>query len=231
MEYILIVIITITILLILLYILEVSIKKLKKLSNNPELNKLTSNFPNNIEIAKSILKKLNNEKVQVEENKEGSASLYIVQSNKIIISNIKENYMRIQTIAHECLHSIQSKKMQWFNFIYTNIYGLYTILIIVLTIFRVIENPLIYLTILIVLSNIHYFIRSMLENEAMIKAKYLAKEYIEENKLCTHDELNILMDQYEKMNEIGIKLVNFDILSKDMIKIIIYSLICIVVLH
>ena len=38
------------------------------------------------------------------------ASLYIVATNTILISNIKDTFTRVQTIAHECLHSIQNKK-------------------------------------------------------------------------------------------------------------------------
>ncbi len=228
MEYIILVLSIIAIL-VLYYVSDINIKKLKELANKPNLNELVKRFPENTEIAREILKKLNNESVKVEENKEGTASLYIVQTNKIIISNAKENYMQTQTIAHECLHSVQSKKMQWFNFIFTNVYLLYTATIIILTVTKVIKEPAMFLTILVILSAIHYFIRSILESEAMYKAKYLAKEYIEENQLCTKEQLKELVDQYEKMNQMGIKMVNFEIFFKDIIKVIIYTLVCVIV--
>ena len=49
--------------------------------------------------------------MKVEENGDNEASLYIAVTNKILIANISNTYTRIQTIAHECLHSIQNKKI------------------------------------------------------------------------------------------------------------------------
>ena len=54
---------------------------------------------------------VNNENVKVEEDKDSEASLYIAITNKISIANIQKTYTRIQTLAHECLHSIQDRKL------------------------------------------------------------------------------------------------------------------------
>ena len=70
----------------------------------------------------------------------------------------------------------KSKKMLWFNFIYTNIYGIYFIIITILTLLKIITSPIIYLSILTIIGFVHYAIRSMLETDAMIKSKiYLQK--------------------------------------------------------
>ena len=85
-------------------------KKLKELGYDKGLNEITNKLPENKEICKSILKMLNNENVKIEESESNQASLYMLLSNSIIIANIKNTFTRVQTVAHECLHSIQNKK-------------------------------------------------------------------------------------------------------------------------
>lgn len=229
MEYIVIISIFIIALIILYFILEVNIKKVKELAENKRLNELTNKFPENLDICKSILKDLNNENVTIEEEKESKTSLYLVMSNKIIIANNRESFTRIQTIAHECIHSIQSKKMLMFNYIYSNFYLLYFAVILALTIFKVIHNTMLQVEILTILGFIYYFIRSMLENDAMIKARYLAKEYMEKSECCSNEEIKEIVEEYDKLNNIGIKGVNLNLLFNVIIKVIIYCIICIIV--
>lgn len=229
MEYIVIILASITFLVILAFILELNINKLKSIGENKQLDELTNSFPENIDVCKSILKMLGNENVRVTEEKDSKTSLYVVANNSITIANIRNSYTRIQTIAHECIHSMQSKKMLWFNFIYTNIYMLYFLLIIVLTAVKVISAPYIFLAILIIMSLIQYFVRSGLETEAMIKARYVAKDYLEQNNICTKVEIEKIVKEYDRLNNIGIKFVNFDILARNFIKVIIYCVICLAV--
>ena len=101
-------------------------------THSSSLDKLLDLVPDLIEKTTKMLdKKLNKTKTVQEnvivkvsdENKE--ASLYIVATNTILIANIKNTFTRIQTIAHECIHSIQDKHLLWFNFIFSNIYLLY----------------------------------------------------------------------------------------------------------
>ena len=98
-----------------------------------------------MESLNKILEKLNNTQVNVKEDENSKTSLYVVIGNTITIANIKDSFTRVQTIAHECIHSIQNKKMLWFNFIYTNLYILYFLLVSLLTIFKIITNPMLYL--------------------------------------------------------------------------------------
>ena len=226
MEYLIILIISAILLVTLKFIFGVNIKQIKKLGDNKELDNLTNKFPDNIAIGKKYLHKLNNEKVQIEENKESKTSLYIAISNKIIIANLKNNFTRIQTIAHECLHSVQDRKLLLFNNIFSNIYLLYFAIISVTAIFKKLPNKLMFLNIFIIFGLIYYVVRSYLENDAMIKARFLAKEYMEEEKILRQDEINKIIKEYDKINNIGIKCVNYNLLMGILIKIIIISLIC-----
>ncbi len=226
MEYLIILIISAILLVTLKFIFGVNIKQIKKLGDNKELDNLTNKFPDNIAIGKKYLHKLNNEKVQIEENKESKTSLYIAISNKIIIANLKNNFTRIQTIAHECLHSVQDRKILIFNNIFSNIYLLYFAIISVTAIFKKLPNKLMFLNIFIIFGLIYYVVRSYLENDAMIKARFLAKEYMEEEKILRQDEINKIIKEYDKINNMGIKCVNYNLLMGILIKIIIISLIC-----
>ena len=112
MEYLGILIGCLFVIIVVYLVFEVNMKKIKKEGNNKKLDELESRFPENEEICKTILKKLGNEKVKIKENedKENKTSLYVAISDTIFIANIKDTYTRIQTIAHECLHSIQNKR-------------------------------------------------------------------------------------------------------------------------
>ena len=179
MEYIIVGIVLVITLIVLALIFDVTPKTLKKVKNiefETELNNITDKFPSNIEVCKQILKKIDNGKVKVEEDKESNTSLYIAISDKISIANVKNNFTRIQTIAHECLHSIQNRKILLFNFWFSNIYLLFFVVILVLLALNKLPQKMMFIIIVTVLGIIYYFVRSYLEYDAMIKARYLAKE-------------------------------------------------------
>ncbi len=228
MEYIVLIFTCLICLIVLWIILELNIKKLKQIGEDKELDNLTNDFPENIDICKSILNKLGNDSVNIKEDKDTKTSLYVVVNNTITIANIRDSYTRIQTVAHECIHSVQSKRMLWFNFIYTNIYMVYFLVIVVLALCNVSTKTSVFLYILIVMGMVQYFIRSMLETDAMTKARYVAKEYLEENSICSNKDINRIIVKYDLLNNMGIKLVNLDILARNFVKIIIYSIVCII---
>lgn len=227
MEFIILLIILVIMYFILKYVFDVNIKKLKEIGEDKELDELTKKYPENIEICKTYLKKLNNENVKIEEDKNSNTTLYLVMSNKIFIANLKDSYTRIQTIAHECLHSIQSKKLLWFNFIFSNIYIMYFLVICILAIFKLVPYKMMFLAILILFGLIFYSVRIYLENDAMIKARFLAKDYMEEKNISSQEEINKIIKKYDELNEIGIKCTNFQIFSTTIIKCIIFCFICI----
>ena len=228
MEFIVLLIINIIIYITLKIIFDASLKKLKQIGENKELDELTQKYPENIEICKWYLKKLNNESVKIEEDKNSNSTLYLVTSNKIFLANLKNSYTRIQTIAHECLHSIQSKKMLWFNFIFSNIYLIFFIITCILGILKNLPNETMFLTIFILAGFVYYVVRMYLEDDAMIKARFLAKDYMQEIKLSSKEEIEKIVNKYDELNDVGIKCTNFQLLSSVLIKNIILILIFII---
>lgn len=232
MEYIVIIIISMAILIVLKFAWNIKIKDIKKIEElgyNEELNEITNKLPENKEICKTILRKLKNENIKIKEDENSKTSLYLVVSNSIIIANIKNTFTRVQTVAHECLHSVQNRKTLLFNFIFSNIYFIYFIAIGILTIFKIINKyKLINVFGLTVCGFIYYAIRSFLEMDAMLKAKKLASEYIKEEGTLTIEEQNEILKNYDIINDIGIKLTNYTLIIKIVIKIIIYAIICVI---
>ena len=226
MNLIIIIMLLAVVLLVLAKVYDINMRKLKQFVEYEEkkFNKLIDGYPSNIEICKYILNKLNNSTVKIEEDKEAKTSMYIALSDKIIIADVKNSYTRIQTIAHECLHSVQKRKMQVFNFIYSNIYLLYFVITTILAILNKLQDSMLYIAIMILLSYIYYFVRSYLENDAMIKAKYLAKEFMEEVKISSDEEIYKIIKSYEKLNDIGIKTVNYQLMLETLIKVIILAI-------
>lgn len=204
-------------------IMKMNIKEMKKIALEPELNKIAQKYPKNTEIAKTILEKLENKTTRIEENENSEVTLYVAIQDKILIGNTHDSYTRIQTIAHECLHSIQDKKMLIFNFIYSNIYFIYYAIICILVMFRRLPNEMLYSNIFLILSFIYYAVRVFLENDAMIKAQYLAKEYMEEQECATKDEIEKVIHGFEQLNKGCIKGTNCSLFVKIMVKLVIFN--------
>ena len=226
MEYIIIILALIFLLALIKTIYKININEIKQIgNNNKELDEIVKKYPLNIEICKSILKKLNNEKVNIQEDKEANNCLYIAVSDKIIIANMRDSFTRIQTIAHECLHSVQDRRILLFNFIYSSIYLTIFYIIVVLAVFKILTYKILFITIYLILSFIYYFVRSYLEDDAMIKARFLAKEYMEDISISNKEEINKIVNEYDRLNIIGIKTVNYKLFSTAIIKTIILALI------
>lgn len=228
MEYIVIMIFIALMVIIMAIICKFNMKDVKELAENKELDDIANKMPSNLEICKTILKKLNNENVTIEEDNNSQSCLYIAMTNKIIIGNLRKSYTRIQTISHECLHSIQDKRLLKSNFVISNIYLIYFAIICILAILKLLPYKMLFLVILILLGYMHYFIRSYLENDAMTKARFLAKEYMEESNILEEQEIEKLVNQYDKLNTLGVKFTDFDLMFKTMVKFFIFTLICLV---
>lgn len=225
-EFWVIAIITIIVTIVLKYIFEYNMKKLKNLGKEEELNNLAKAYPSNMEMCKEYLAKIGNDKVKIEENEGAEACLYIAVTDKILIGNIQNTYTRIQTIAHECLHSIQSRKLLMFNFIFSNIYLIYFIVICALLIFKLLPYKMMFLAIFLILSLIYYMVRVYLENDAMIKARYLAKEYMEEKGISSKEEIEKIVEGFDKINTAGIKCINYHFFVGIMIRTLAMSILC-----
>lgn len=234
MEYIVVILTNVFLIFILKFAFQVKIKNLKKIKEigyDKSLNEITDKLPDNKAVCQEILQQLGNNSVLIEESddKNNKLTYYSVMTNHIIIANIKDTFTRIQTIAHECIHSVQNRKTLLFNFIFSNIYLLYFLIICILTIFKVIKYPMFQIIILILLSAIYYAVRSYLETDAMTKAPYVAKQYMEENKRLSKEEIEIVMKNYEALNEMGIPMTNFQLMLSVIVKVMIYCVIVIIV--
>lgn len=213
------------IIIIIRIIFRINLKQAKKMENNKRLQNITNRFPENIEIAKEMLEIINNKNVKLEQSKNTKTSLYIAVTNKIVIADLKDNYGRIGTIAHECIHSIQDKMLLISNFIFSNLTIICWLISLVLLIYNVFANTFFNIFILLLLFFIQAIIRVYLEMDAMIKSKFLAKEYIESKKICTKEEENELISQYDMINKMGINFYVYKLITGSLTKIIIYIVI------
>ena len=226
--------ISITIMIIFLivmkFIMGINIKKIKELSKKDDLDVLTKELPDSETMTKEILKMLKNETVKVRKaiDEKAGTRLYIVLNNTIILGNMENKYARVQTIAHECLHSIQSKKLLWFNYIYSNLYIIYFWISIILTLLKVFNEPIYNMHLLILLGLVWYVIRSYLETDAMTKAPFLAKEYLEEKNI-SKENIETLIDSYNEINEQSIPATNYGLIAQVLIRCIVYAIIVIII--
>ena len=195
-------------------------KIIMQIANNEKLNNIVKKLPENIDICKDILKKLRNNKVKIEEQ-ENTNCFYFIATDKIILNKDKKYFTRVQTIAHECIHSTQNKKILWFNYIFANLLNIFWLIITILTITGVITQYALFSAIILICIIVFYVIRSYLEIEAMTKAKYIAKEYLEENQVKETDEI---VEEYEKLNDVGIKYTCYKLISSKLYLLAIYTI-------
>lgn len=207
-----------------------SIKQIKEIGESRELNSITNVLPENEQICKEILAIIKNENVTIKAGDENSqTSLYIVATNSIIIANIKNTCARVQTIAHECIHSIQSKRLLWFNFIFSNIYLMYFAVITILALFNKLPNASSYAIVLVMMSILLFFVRSYIETDAMIRARFLAEVYMKSKReLISEENIDLVVENYDKINDFGVKLYNFKLLFDYLLKVVIFCVVSMV---
>lgn len=227
MEIIVVAILMVTIVL-LKYIFKIDTKKVEQLKEDKELEKIINKFPENVQIAKEMLQMIGNEKVKIEQANSSETSLYIAITDKISIADMKNNYARILTIAHECMHSVQDRRLLLFNFIFSNINIIYLVAVIILTATRVIENTLLHIFILTLFAFIKFAVRGLLEIDAMTKSKYLAKEYMERKNIINKEQITNIIKKYEEINKIAVPFTIVQILTSSILGILVYSIISLV---
>ncbi len=213
------------------YVFGLKFKEIKKMAKNTELDELTKDLPNSEDITKQMLEIIKNTDVKVKKmlDENTGTSLYTVMNNTISLGNMENKFARVQTIAHECLHSIQSKRLLWFNFIYSNIYFAYYIISLVLTFLGFFENVFFHMFIILFLGIIWYTVRAYLETDAMTKAPYLANEYLKQTKL-EDEKIKTLISSYNKINEQAIPMVNYYLIIQVFCRLILYSVISMIVI-
>lgn len=204
-------------------IMRTKTEELKNIALDEKLNSISKKFPSNTEICKTILKQLGNETTKVEEDLKSEATIYVAIQDKISVGNTHESFTRIQTMAHECLHSVQDKKLLMFNFIYSNIYLIYFIITCILICIGKLNDIMLFSNIFLILSFIYYVIKIFLENDAMIKAQYLAKEYMEKQECATEKDIEKIYDGFKQLNKGLIKSTNCNLFVGIMIKLVIFN--------
>lgn len=231
MEYVIVIILIIATIILLKIGLDIKIKDVKNIKNlgyDKNANEILRSFPENAEICKEILNMLDNKDVKIEEvqDEKNTTSIYMVMQNKIIIGNVKDSFTRIQTIAHECIHSIQNKTLLKFNFIISNLSIIYFLTICILALFNVISSKVsnILLIALILMQSISFIVRNFLEVDAMTRAEFLANEYIDQTKLLNEEDARTIKNRYKEMNKTGIKLYTFTLACKSAIKAMVYCI-------
>lgn len=209
-------------------IFNMNYKKAKKLEDNSKLQVIIDKFPDNKEIAEEMLNFIGNKDVKIEEAKDTKTSLYIAVTNKIIIADLKDNYGRLLTIAHECIHSIQDRKLLMFNFIFSNFTIIYFIIAVIFTVCGAFTNVIMQAFILLMLALIQFAVRGYLEVDAMTRSKYLAKDYMDNKDVCTKEEKEKVIIEYDKINKIGIPFTLGYLLLSLLIRIVLFLMIGIV---
>jgi hypothetical protein len=224
----LIIIIAIIAIIIVNSMMKVNVKELEKIALDKELTEITKKYPANKVICLELLKRLGNKKTKIEENINSEATIYIAIQDKILIGNTHDSFTRIQTIAHECLHSVQDEKMLKFNFVFSNIYLIYFCVICILIILKKLPNEMLFSNILLIFSFIYYVIRIFLENDAMIRAEFLAKEYIIYQNISDSEEVNKINNGFKMLNKGIIKGTNGALFIKIMIKVVIFNVLALI---
>ena len=77
----------------------------------------------------------------------------------------------------------------------------------------------------VLIGMLFYAVRIYLENDAMIKAPFLAKEYMQGKGISSLEEIEKVMEGYDELNQIGIKAVNYKLFMGIMIKVFLLSII------
>ena len=226
MYYLFVIILIIITTYLLKIVFSISFKQAKEIGKNKELDEKMKKYPQNRIICEYFLRKLKNNEVKIEESKESKSCMYIVVSNKIELGDIENTYTKIQTIAHECIHSIQDKKLLYFNFFFSNLYFIFSFIIIILQLIFNLHIKNFLLITLFIMAFIYYIIRTYLENDAMIKARFLAKEYLEEVKISDENEIKKIIENYDELNKVGIKCVNYSLYLTTIIPIILFCIVC-----
>lgn len=151
-------------------------------SQKYNMDDIIHELPENDIIAKDILNKLGNSKTKLVYDKDIKGSYYVFLNDTIYIaknSKSSKEYSRLTLIAHECVHSIQSKVMQVLNFGFANLeifmFFIFVIMLVITKSNNINQYVKIMYNIIAILSVI---IRSILEIHASLQSIVITKGYI-----------------------------------------------------
>ncbi|MBR4110079.1 MAG: hypothetical protein IKK43_00065 [Clostridia bacterium] len=168
-------------------------KKIKEEACDEKYDNKIATLPDNKQVCSELQKMINKEcEIQLDDNTRSSA--YIFFLDKIILSNnemSKKSFSRILFIAHECIHSIQSRKMHIANFTLKNILNIFTFVLFIVLFLNKISVELLLTYFLVAF--ISFCINMILETDAIYRSLILARKY-----LSKYDS-NEIADRYEEM--------------------------------
>lgn len=196
-----------------------TLMEMKSLATDVTLNNLTKDLPSNEMICKEI-QNIVGSKCDIKLDDEAKSSAYIFFQNKIILSNTKSNkedYSRVLFIAHECVHSVQSKMMHIINFVVANIKNLYDVILFFVLILG--KGSLEMITISFLISFLSFYYRITLETDAVYRSVILARKYLGNNKLSN------VADRYEYIVPKTISGMYFSYITPALIRLTIFMVI------
>ena len=156
-----------------------------------KISPIVEKMGDNEEITNGILKFIGNDSTKIEKNMDPKikASFYNFNTAKITIKDTEDlkDRSRIIHIAHECIHSIQDKKLGMAHFILSNIQILYFLGIFIYFFYNkdadLRFNLLLVQLFIFILT---FFMKVVLESDATYRGPELAFEYLE-NKVNEKD--------------------------------------------
>lgn len=184
---------TVVVSLILFYICYTKLEKYEGVYNET-LSPMVKKIGDNKEIAKEILKYLSNSSTEVEKNmdKNIKSSFYNCNTDKIVIKDTEdlEDCSRVVHISHECVHSIQNKKLLKCHFIISNIQILYFLSIFIYFFYnKNIELRFNLLIIQLFIFIATFFMKIVLESDATYRAVGVASGYLKDKIGSENSEL------------------------------------------
>ncbi len=196
----------------------------KRTKSKKKLLEISDKFSSNFVVCKQILELIKNNSTHIKIDKDIKNSYYVFLNDTIYISDIAKNtsgYQRICVIAHECVHSIQNKRIQIINFILSNLELMSFIISIICILFKYCADRV--FSAYLILNVISIIPRLILEIDATIKSIDLSKKYVE-NKLDEFDT-NILINAYKsKIKLFSIIFILYLILGKLLRLLVVYLL-------
>jgi len=156
----------------------------EELFYDESISPVVKEIGDNEKIAINILKYVGNDTTKVEKNQDGKikASFYNGNTDKITIKDTDdlEDCSRVVHIAHECIHSIQEKRLVKIHFLLSNIQILYFLGIFIYFFYnRDIDLRLSLLLVQVGIFIATFFIKIVLESDATYRGPELAFRYLE----------------------------------------------------
>ena len=167
------------------------------------VSKTLKEIGNNEKLAKELLKYIGNTTTTVETNqdKKIKASFYDSNTDKITIKNTEdlEECSRLIHISHECIHSIQDKKILKLHFLLSNIQILYFLGIFIYFFYnKNLELRMNLLLVQLFIFVLTFFVKIVLESDATYRSTVLAFNFLE-SKLKSNEIASFKKDVEEKL--------------------------------